>query len=108
MEFSTNHDKENTIREGPWTFDKHLVVFKEVEEILQVQEIHFTNAQFFIRIHHLPIFTRNATISQLICSKFGDVIEVDLEENGASWGGYTRVPMCLNKPNHFSEVKNLV
>lgn len=37
VEFSANHDKVNTISEGPWMFNKHLVVFQEVDESLQVK-----------------------------------------------------------------------
>lgn len=107
VEFSTHRDKVNTIREGHWTFKKHLVVFKEVEKILQIQQIHFTTTQFWLWLHDLPIFACNATMSHAIYGKLGEVIEVDSDENGDTWGNYMWVQVCLNITKPLLQGKNL-
>lgn len=36
VELENGRDKENVLKEGPWTFDKYLVLLKEVGGRLQV------------------------------------------------------------------------
>lgn len=55
VEFSSGRDIEAIVREGLWSFDKHLVVFNEVEETLQVKQLQFTKALFWIR-HMTSLF----------------------------------------------------
>lgn len=39
VEFEDSRDKDRVLMEGPWTFDKHLVLLEEVDGRLQVQHI---------------------------------------------------------------------
>lgn len=48
VEFSDTWDKERVNREGPWSFDKNLVLIKEVDGTQQVHQIKFTEAIFWI------------------------------------------------------------
>ncbi|CAI9767759.1 unnamed protein product [Fraxinus pennsylvanica] len=47
-EFDDIGDKKRVQREGPWIFDKHLVVTKDVEGLEQLHNISFTAANFWI------------------------------------------------------------
>lgn len=90
VEFSNSRDKEKIVQESPCSFDKHLMVFKEVEETLQVKQLQFTMTQLWLCLHVL-IFARNATMGHFICSKRGEVVEVDLDETESTWGRYMQV-----------------
>lgn len=48
VEFSDGRDKAPAVWEGPWFFDKRLVLLKEVDGTLQMHQISFTHALFWI------------------------------------------------------------
>ncbi|XP_042964587.1 uncharacterized protein LOC122298799 [Carya illinoinensis] len=96
VEFDDVSDKENVLREGPWTFDKHLVLFAEADGRLQVQQIKLETASFWVRLHDLPIMARNVHVGQKLGEKIDIVEEVDLEKGEVEWGEYLRVRVKLN------------
>lgn len=71
-------DRALTIREGPWSFDKNLVLLNEMYGTLQTHQINFTHAPFWICLYNLLIMTRNEYIGRLVGGFVGEVIEVDL------------------------------
>lgn len=46
-EFEDIRDKERVKREGPWAFDKQLVLTKEVDGLEQIENISFSEAYFW-------------------------------------------------------------
>ncbi|XP_042964598.1 uncharacterized protein LOC122298810 [Carya illinoinensis] len=100
IEFDDECDKDRVIRDGPWSFDKHLVLVKEVEGHQQVHQIQFTEASFLVRLHDLPFIARNEYMGSLLGSKIGKVIEVDIVKGEVAWGEFlrVRVAMDISKP----------
>lgn len=96
IEFEDRRDKDRVIREGPWSFDKHLVLLQEVDGSQQVHQIKLTEALFWVRLHDLPLIARNEYIGNLIGRKIGRVEEVDLEKGEMAWGEYMRVCVCID------------
>lgn len=86
IEFEDIQDKERAIRERPWSFDNQLVLVKEVDGHQQVYHIRLTEAMFSVHFHDLPLIARNEYIGNLIGSKIGWVVEVDIEKGELAWG----------------------
>lgn len=55
VEFDGKRDKAKVQCYGPWTFSKQLVSTQDFDSQLQVQEIRMTKADFWVRIHNLPL-----------------------------------------------------
>lgn len=91
IEFEDIRDKERLIREGPWSFDKQLVLVMEVKGHQQVHQIQIMEALLWVQLHDLPFIARNEYIVNLIGSAIGWVGEVDVEKGEMAWGKFMRV-----------------
>ncbi|XP_040998212.1 uncharacterized protein LOC121244266 [Juglans microcarpa x Juglans regia] len=94
VEFDDRRDKEKVIQEGPWSFDKHLVLLKDVDGRKQVKQIQLTSASFWVRLHDLPLMARNEYVGRLLGEKIGVFEKVDVDEGAIAWGEFQRV--CVN------------
>ncbi|KAF5463842.1 hypothetical protein F2P56_013970 [Juglans regia] len=95
IEFDDIWDKDRVLRDGSWSFDKHLVLMTEVEGCQQVHQIQITEALFWIRLHDLPLIARNEYVRNLIRKVVGEVVEMDLDEGEMKWG-FMRVRIKLD------------
>ncbi|XP_042944586.1 uncharacterized protein LOC122278462 [Carya illinoinensis] len=96
VEFDDTRDKLKVMREGPWSFDKHLVLLKEFDGRLQIGKIELVHAPFWVRLHDLPLMARNEYIGRLVGGALGEVLEVDLDNGEMEWGEYMRVRVLIN------------
>lgn len=95
-EFSASRDKAYVIREGPWSFDKHLVLINEVKGTLKTHQIKFTRASFWICLHNLPLMARNESMGRMIGNNIGESFEVDIDEDEMTWGELMRIRVNIN------------
>lgn len=109
VEFEDIRDKCRVVRDGPWSFDKQLVLIKEVNGNQPIHRIQLTEALFWIRMHDLPLSARNEYVGKLIGSKVGQVEEVELEEGEMAWGEFMRVRIKIDvtKPLLRGKMLNL-
>lgn len=59
VEFEDIRDKTRVIIDGPWNFDKYLILVKEFDGVKQVKNIRMDDAFFLVRIHDLPLMACN-------------------------------------------------
>lgn len=51
LEFEDQRDKGRVKMDGPWSFEKHLLLMKEFEGDLQMSKIQFTEASFWVHLY---------------------------------------------------------
>ncbi|XP_042950030.1 uncharacterized protein LOC122282137 [Carya illinoinensis] len=107
VEFEDSRDRAKVIREGPWSFDKHLVLLKEFDGLIQISKLDLVKAPFWVRIHDLPLIAQNEYIGKLVGSALGEVLEVDLDKGEMEWGEYMRVQVMLDISKPFLRRKHL-
>lgn len=95
-EFNDQSDKNRVIKDGPWHFDKSLILVKEFEGQQHVTTIDMNESSFWVRIFDLPLIACNAYVGNLVGEALGGVEEVDIEYGEVEWGEYTRIRICLN------------
>lgn len=95
-EFEEYSDKLRVVCDGPWSFDKCLVLVKDFSREQQVKTIKMTEVAFWIRIHDLPFMVRNEYIGRLIGSSLGRLVEVDIEEGVVIWSKYMRIRVLID------------
>jgi hypothetical protein len=73
--FSTKKDAENVLKNGPWSFDKNLIVLQKITGEEQPAEFDMHKVSFWVRIYDLPLQLRSDSIAK----KIGDFIGVHEE-----------------------------
>lgn len=98
VEFKDLCDKERVLQEGPWSFDKQLVLMQEVDGSKQVHQIKIQEATFWVRIHDRPLRARNEYVEGRFGKKIGRVEQVDLDKGELAWEEFLRVRATLDVP----------
>lgn len=73
VEFDDTLDKERMQLNGPWSFDKQLVIMQEIDRSKQVHQIKIHEATFWVQIHDLQLQVRNKYVGTLVGEKIGRV-----------------------------------
>jgi hypothetical protein len=94
--FQERDDLERVFVQSPWTFDKKLILMVRFEGDLQPMAVTFTQAAFWIRVHNLPIKSMIREVGEDIGMELGNLLEVDVPDNGLGWGKYLRIRVEIN------------
>ncbi|XWS23325.1 hypothetical protein CRYUN_Cryun28dG0003000 [Craigia yunnanensis] len=74
FKFAIKKDKAR-IKEGfPWSFDKHLLVFKDYDGDLRPSDYRFDKASFWVRVYGLTLRMMTRGIAERIGNKLGTLI----------------------------------
>lgn len=60
---------------GPWRFDKALLLMREFDGE-KVKDICLKEANFWVRIHDLPLMARNEFVGKEVGKSFGEIVKV--------------------------------
>lgn len=83
-EFEDSIEKERIKRKGLWSFNKNLVLVKDLERELQINKINITEASFQIRIYKLPMHTMNEKVGRFFNETIGNIEETDVDRGDAA------------------------
>lgn len=72
-------------RNGPWSFDKHLLVLKALKGIGKVVEKDFRLTAFWVQMHNLPLACINKEVGFFLREMVGQVIEINVRPNDNCW-----------------------
>ncbi|KAF5451920.1 hypothetical protein F2P56_026974 [Juglans regia] len=96
IEFQILVDKEKVLKGRPWTFDHFLVAPQEVDGNLPHNAISFTHESFWVQLHNMPLAGMNREYGKLVASTIGNVLSVEVKEDGTGWGRSLRVKAEVN------------
>ncbi|KAI8007871.1 Uncharacterized protein LOK49_LG07G01649 [Camellia lanceoleosa] len=93
-------DKRRVLLNGPWTFDKHLLMLGEMDPNVQPSDIQLTSVQFWVHVCNLPLILMNKEVGQIVGNSVGQFIDMDFEDGGITWGRtmWLRVAIDVRKP----------
>ncbi|KAL5852652.1 hypothetical protein ACOSQ3_007770 [Xanthoceras sorbifolium] len=77
--------------EGPWSFDRGLLVLEEPEGAGSIQNMLFNKAKFWIQILNVPLVCMNKEAGTFLGNKIGDLCEIDVGATSDCLGKYLRV-----------------
>ncbi|XP_041026979.1 uncharacterized protein LOC121267185 [Juglans microcarpa x Juglans regia] len=89
--FVNRRDKMRVLSGCPWLFDNHLFVLKDFDGEMQPNKIDFDHACLWIQMLNLHLSYLNKEMGELIGRSMGEVMEVDVQEDGLAWGRCLRV-----------------
>uniref|UniRef100_A0A2N9GDA6 Reverse transcriptase domain-containing protein n=1 Tax=Fagus sylvatica TaxID=28930 RepID=A0A2N9GDA6_FAGSY len=98
--FQDSIDAERVIQNGPWSYDRSLVICKRVEANIPITEIKFTHSLFWVQIHDLPVLSLNKEVSETIGRTLGRVefAPDSIEDRGGGPCMRIRVLVDITKP----------
>ncbi|XP_058746499.1 uncharacterized protein LOC131619419 [Vicia villosa] len=78
--FASKRDLESVLKNGPWSFDRALLVLNRVSGEEQLSDLNMHFSPFRVRIYELPLMLRSEAMARKIGSIFGTFEEMDTRE----------------------------
>lgn len=107
VEFEVYIDKVRVIRDGPWSFDKSLILVKDFDRSQQVKSIKMEDASFWVRVYDLSLIACNEYIGHLINNSLGQFEEIDLIHGEVESSEFMRIRVNIDITKHLLRWKNL-
>jgi interleukin-1 receptor-associated kinase 1 len=97
--FSTKKDLEAVLRNGPWSFDRNLLILHRVSGEEQPSDLHMHNVSFWVRVYDLPLKLRSEAMAKKVGNIMGVFEEIDPKDSHRT-GRFLRfkVSLDLRKP----------
>ncbi|XP_057444485.1 uncharacterized protein LOC130736706 [Lotus japonicus] len=93
--FFSEKDREGVLKQGPWNFDKSLVVLQILDPDSIPAEVPLVRAAFWVRVHDLPLGLRKEAVAVSIGDFLGGFIGWD-RSNDRRLGPFLRVRARVN------------
>ncbi|CAJ2638278.1 unnamed protein product [Trifolium pratense] len=105
--FTSKRDLEMVLRNGPWSFDRNLVILKRISGEEQPSDLEMFTAEFWARIYDLPLKLRSDAMALRLGNTIGQFVEAD-SKDGHRLGKFLRVKVSidLRKPLKRGTVLN--
>jgi 14-3-3 protein epsilon len=96
--FRFNHplDMEEVLRNGPWTFDNHLLIMERVQIGVQIENIPLYHADFWVQVHDLPTGLMKETVGTQLANYIGSFVEYDKNNKSSFWRQYMRLRVKID------------
>lgn len=76
----SKRDLEGVLRNGPWNFDRNMLVLVHVSGEEQPSDLNMHFGVFLVRIYDLPLMLRSEAMARKMGGNFGTFEEIDLRE----------------------------
>ncbi|GMP71578.1 hypothetical protein CsSME_00029926 [Camellia sinensis var. sinensis] len=96
IQFGHIVDKRRVMINGPWSFDKQLVMLKEFNRALQPSEITFSTMEFWVHASNLPLINMTRDVGVLLGNNLGKFVDMEYGDGGISWERTLRIRVEIN------------
>lgn len=98
--FFQESGKRKALENGPWMFDKELVVVEDFVPCKRMEDYEFNNIPIWFRVFSLPLGMMNAESTEEIGNLVGTFVEADTCPDGTAIGRFMRIKfrMRIDKP----------
>ncbi|XBI32923.1 hypothetical protein VPH35_056302 [Triticum aestivum] len=98
--FNQETGKRKALDNGPWMFDKDLVVVEDYDPSKRPEDYQFNEIPIWVRVFDLPLGMMNMESAEDIGNLIGRFVEADTGADGNAIGKYLRIKvrMCIDKP----------
>jgi 14-3-3 protein epsilon len=107
--FNHNLDMEAVLKNGPWTFDNHLLIVERAQVGVQIETIPLYHADFWVQVHDLPMGFMKEKVGIALGNFIGSLVEYDKNNKTSFWRQYMRLRVRLDVRNPLKKdtrVKN--
>ncbi|XP_058727051.1 uncharacterized protein LOC131598472 [Vicia villosa] len=78
--FATKRDLEEVLKNGPWSFDRNIMVLARVSGEEQPTELNMQYGSFWVRVYELPLMLRSEVMAKKLGGILGEYEEMDQKE----------------------------
>ncbi|XP_073363556.1 uncharacterized protein [Aegilops tauschii subsp. strangulata] len=98
--FFQESGKRKALDDGPWMFDKDLVVVEDFVPSRRMEDYVFNSVPIWVRVFNLPLGMMTAEAAEEIGDIIGQYVDADTNADGSAIGKYLRVKvrMRIDKP----------
>ncbi|GMP72848.1 hypothetical protein CsSME_00030745 [Camellia sinensis var. sinensis] len=82
IQFGHIVDKKRVRLNGPWNFDKQLVMLKEFNGDLQPLDITFSTMAFWVHVSNLPLISMTRDMGVLLGNQLGSFVDMEYGDGG--------------------------
>jgi interleukin-1 receptor-associated kinase 1 len=79
--FSTKKDADTVLRNGPWSFDRNLLILHKVTGEEQPSDLNMHKISFWVRVYDLPFKLRSEAMAKKLGNIMGSFEEVDPKDS---------------------------
>lgn len=97
-------DKNRVMNEGPWTFDNHMLLLKDLSGDEQSSDIMFDTMAFWVRAYDVPFGMRSGEYVKMFASRVGVLIKYD-ETPGLIWDSSIRFEVATEERHEGNGVE---
>lgn len=94
--FKQESGKRRALEDGPWMFDKDLVIVEDYDPGKRLEDYEFNDIPIWVRIFSLPLGMMNEEAAEEIGNIIGRFVEVDAGTDGKAIGKFMRVKVRMN------------
>ncbi|CAJ2652060.1 unnamed protein product [Trifolium pratense] len=99
FKFATKKEAELVYRNGPWSFDRNLLILNKISGNEQPSELAMDHVSFWVRVYDLPLKLRSEGIAKKLGNTVGTFEEMDFKDiNRMGKFLRMRVSVDLKKP----------
>jgi hypothetical protein len=88
--------KKKAIEDGPWTFNKDVIVMEEFAPNKTIDEYEFRIIPICTRAYGIPMGAMSKETGDLIGDRIGKTLDVDLDDSGDAMGEYMRIKVRID------------
>lgn len=96
IQFRNAFDKSSVMAEGPWTFDRALVVMVSPNSEDNLVDMRFNKTAFWVQVHNVPFNCMNFTMAKCLGNMIGSVVEIDNDEVSDWTGPFMRIRVVFD------------
>ncbi|KAE8811936.1 hypothetical protein D1007_11153 [Hordeum vulgare] len=89
--FREEKGKMKVVDNGPWFFNKSLLVMEDFAPNKTIGEYQFKTIPIWVRVYGIPMGVMDRETWNLIGEQIGEVVDMELDENGFAFGQFMRI-----------------
>ena len=94
--FENTVEMEWVMANGPWSFDKLLILLKRIEDDGSFSSVVFDSCAFWVQIHDLPPRHMTIAVCEKIAGTLGEVDHVEDPDEGRNRGSFMHARISIN------------
>lgn len=96
IQFRSMGEKLRVLSEGPWTFDRALIIFQSPKESESISNLVFSETSIWIQIHNVPFNCLSRSMALVLGNSIGRVEDIDCDDNEIWTGPFMRIRVSID------------
>lgn len=94
--FENQNNTYRVYRDGPWHFDKCLILVKDFDDVQQVKNICMKEISFWVLVHNLPLMAYNEYEEKEVGTAMETLEEVNLDYGETKCGEFMKIKVRID------------